>query len=418
MKNENAFIMDELTKLIKQVSAILVREKTQQEEKRKRGERFNIFEILGLQTSEVRLHSAIIAELLNPKGNHGLGDKLLKAFIDDIITKQLTFNMDTSSTEVIVEYPIGPISEDGTEGGRIDILLKDNEKQTIIIENKIYAGDQKCQLLRYNNYACKTEQLSKDQYIILYLTLDGVQASDYSTGENDFKYYCISYRNDILKWLEHCLCIAALQPLVRETIQQYINTIKTILAIMGNDNTEKLMKLLTSAENIETTISIIEQGGEIQNYIRKNFVNQIKMTCENLGFCCEYDEGIESCSPDAWIRIFDKTNKNIVFWIGVDKPSDGYRMDLTVSEPYRVTKKMDFTIWPDPEEPSDSSSLGWAYFWSESGIKNSGNWWKWWDWNTLRDMANGKMNAFVSNILNRLKEQNVFKQISDNLELK
>jgi hypothetical protein len=79
---------------------------------------------------------------------------------------------------------------------------------------------------------------------------------------------------------------------------------------------------------------------------------------------------------------------------------------------------MDFTIWPDPEEPSDSSSLGWAYFWSESGIKNSGNWWKWWDWNTLRDMANGKMNAFVSNILNRLKEQNVFKQISDNLEMK
>ena len=138
MKNGNAFIMDELTKLIRQVSEILVREKTQQEEKRKRGEKFNIFEILGLQTSEVRLHSAIIAELLNPKGNHGLGDKFLKAFIDDIIVKQLTFNMDTSSTEVIVEYSIGPISEDSTEGGRIDILLKDNEKQTIIIENKIY----------------------------------------------------------------------------------------------------------------------------------------------------------------------------------------------------------------------------------------------------------------------------------------
>ena len=116
MKNGNAFIMDELTKLIKQVSEILVREKTQQEEKRKRGERFNIFEIMGLQTSEVRLHSAIIAELLNPKGNHGLGDKFLKAFIDDIIVKQLTFNMDTSSTEVIVEYPIDPISEDSTEG--------------------------------------------------------------------------------------------------------------------------------------------------------------------------------------------------------------------------------------------------------------------------------------------------------------
>lgn len=412
--------MYELTRLIKQVSEILVQEKAQQEEKKKRGEHFNIFEILGLKTSEVRLHSAIIAELLNPNGNHGLGDKFLKAFINDVIAKKSPFSINTTTTEVFVEYPIGSISEDETEGGRIDILLTDNDKQTVIIENKIYAKDQKYQLLRYNNYACKTARLSKDQYIILYLTLDGGKASDYSTGIEDFEYFCINYREDVLTWLKHCLCIAAPYPLVRETIQQYINNIKTILAIMGNDNTEKLMELLTSAENIETTISIIEQGGEIQNHIRKNFVNQIKMTCENLGFCCEYDEGIESCSPDAWIRIFDKTNKNIVFWIGVDKPnnSDGYRMDLTVSEPYKVTKKLDFTIWPDPEEPSDSSSLGWAYFWSESGIKNSGNWWKWWDWNTLRDMANGKMNAFVSNILNRLKEQNVFKQISDNLEIK
>jgi len=71
--------MYELTRLLKQVSEILVREKTQQEEKRKRGEKFNIFEILGLKTSEVRLHSAIIAELLNPNGNHGLGDKFFKS---------------------------------------------------------------------------------------------------------------------------------------------------------------------------------------------------------------------------------------------------------------------------------------------------------------------------------------------------
>lgn len=412
--------MDELTKLIKQVSEILVREKTQQEEKRKRGEKFNIFEILGLQTSEVRLHSAIIAELLNPNGNHGLGDKFLKAFINDVIAKKSPFSINTTTTEVFVEYPIGSISEDYTEGGRIDILLKDNDKQTIIIENKIYAGDQKFQLLRYNNYACKTARLSKGQYIILYLTLDGGKASDDSLGKEDFEYFCINYREDVLTWLEHCLCIAALYPLVRETIQQYINNIKTILAIMENDNTEKLMELLTSAENIETTISIIRQGWEIQNHIRKNFVNQIEMTCEKLGFCCEYDEGIVSCGYDSWIRIFDKTNKNIVFRIGVNKPTgkDGYRMDLTVSGPYKVTKKLNFTIWPDFEEPSDFNPIGWTYFWSDSGIKNTGDWWNWWDWNTLRDMANGKMNAFVSNILNRLKEQNVFKQISDNLEMK
>lgn len=41
-------------------------------------ENFNIFRILKLESSEVRLHSAFIAELLNPKGNHGQKDKFLK----------------------------------------------------------------------------------------------------------------------------------------------------------------------------------------------------------------------------------------------------------------------------------------------------------------------------------------------------
>ena len=147
--------MDKLNSLINQVSEIVLRDKTQQEERRKRGECFNIFEVLGLQTSEVRLHSAIIAELLNPRGNHGLGDKFLKAFIDDVIPEQCRFTLDALSAKVYTEFNIGNISKDYTEGGRIDLLIQDNVKQTIIIENKIYAGDQPCQLLRYNNYARK-----------------------------------------------------------------------------------------------------------------------------------------------------------------------------------------------------------------------------------------------------------------------
>ena len=52
------FFMKNIEYLLKQISAIVEREKIQQEEKRKRGENFNIFNVLGLSTSEVRLHSA------------------------------------------------------------------------------------------------------------------------------------------------------------------------------------------------------------------------------------------------------------------------------------------------------------------------------------------------------------------------
>jgi len=39
------------------------------------GENFNIFTVMGMQSNEVKTHSAIIGELLNPKGSHGLGER-------------------------------------------------------------------------------------------------------------------------------------------------------------------------------------------------------------------------------------------------------------------------------------------------------------------------------------------------------
>src|SRR5580658_3696483 len=46
------------------------------------GENFNVFRILKLQASEVRLHSTFLAELLNPKGTHGHRDLFLKLFVE------------------------------------------------------------------------------------------------------------------------------------------------------------------------------------------------------------------------------------------------------------------------------------------------------------------------------------------------
>lgn len=60
--------------MLDEVRLIVNRNRIEREEKRKRGELFNIFNVLDLRTNEVRTHSAFIAELLNPDGNHGLGD--------------------------------------------------------------------------------------------------------------------------------------------------------------------------------------------------------------------------------------------------------------------------------------------------------------------------------------------------------
>ncbi|OAV63577.1 hypothetical protein Barb6XT_03113 [Bacteroidales bacterium Barb6XT] len=97
------------------------------------GGKFNMFRIVDVSHYET-IHSAIIAELLNPKGSHGLKEKFLEAFVRQAEIND--FNCNCAST---------------IDDGRLDILIKDSTgRNAIIIENKIYAGDQDNQLKRYD----------------------------------------------------------------------------------------------------------------------------------------------------------------------------------------------------------------------------------------------------------------------------
>ena len=406
--------MEKLNLLLKQISEIVLKEKILQEEKRKRGENFNIFNVLGLSTSEVRLHSAFIAELLNPNGDHGLGSKFMESFIDNVIEKKCPcpFLFESSSAKVYVEYSIGNVTDDYKEGGRIDLLIQDNNKQTIIIENKINAGDQPLQLYRYNKYANKN--LSKEQYVLLYLTLNGLQPSDSSIGDNQFDYFCVSYREDILPWLEKCIAIAALYPRIRETITQYVTNLKQILSIMEDNNLDNYLEILTSDGNISTTIDILEHSYDIQTKIRENFIANVQQLCENMGFIFKCDDKLKTASNYSWMYIFEKKNKDIQFVIGVEKHTnaDGFQMGFKVNSELNVKNKEQFLFWDDCK-PSEDFPFGSTYLWSESGKTGSGRWWRWDEWPTLHDMTNGKMFGFIEKQLRRIKDENIFKRMKD-----
>lgn len=126
---------------------------------------------------------------------------------------------------VEVEKVIGNKNEDATEGGRIDMTITVGS-WLLIIENKIYAQDQDRQLLRYANYA----KSSPKDYMLLYLTLDGKNASDRSTTDaqgNTAEYTPLSYKEHILAWLHQCVSMAYGKPLVRETLQCMSNADKS-----------------------------------------------------------------------------------------------------------------------------------------------------------------------------------------------
>ena len=71
----------ELNDLLMEISKICLIEQERMKHKQRKGDCFNVFNTLGLRSNEVRLHSAFLAELLNPDGNHGLKDAMLKEFL-------------------------------------------------------------------------------------------------------------------------------------------------------------------------------------------------------------------------------------------------------------------------------------------------------------------------------------------------
>ena len=136
------------TQLLKMLSDIRERYLIAQEiedRRRGQGEFFNVFNIIGMRVDEVRLHSAMLAELLSPNGYHGLGTLFLRAFLDVIGVESSFIDYSYCNLDCIERY-IGAKTE--TDGGRIDIIIEDGN-HAIIIENKIYAPDQENQLLRY-----------------------------------------------------------------------------------------------------------------------------------------------------------------------------------------------------------------------------------------------------------------------------
>lgn len=212
--------MAETSKLLANISLLRHKLKLDQNST---GSSFNLFKIIDLTTDEVRLHSQIIAELLNPKGSHGQGALFLEKFIESTGTHGILQDLD--GVNVIVEFSIGPVTN--TTGGRIDILLRDQRNNLLIIENKIYAGDQENQLLRYFNFAKSIEEKG-GHFAIIYLTLFEKAASDYSLGNTltHDDYISISYQQTIVDWLESCTTSVSNVPNVAVGIDHYLKLIK------------------------------------------------------------------------------------------------------------------------------------------------------------------------------------------------
>ena len=260
----------DIQRFFREVARICALEQAQQEERNRKGENYNLFSILNIERYELK-HSALIANLLDPKGSHGCGDAFLKAFFE-IALKGTAYPFESSTPpQSHTEHYTGLIA--GDTGGRIDILVESKSSHYgLIIENKIYAGDQDKQLTRYDNYGKKT--FGADRYLLVYLTLFGSEASEGSTAKGNAKevdYLCLSYAEDILRWLEQCVRLADNKPLVRESLNQYIRTIKQLTyQDMNQKNIEKIIDLAVDHPEVVDILS--SKRGAIAQGIREKYI--------------------------------------------------------------------------------------------------------------------------------------------------
>lgn len=302
--------MNEINSLLKEVSSI---SKKYDKIAEITGERFNLFKILGLQYNEVRTHSAFIGELLNPKGSHGQGDLFLKLFLSFLKDKKIIdalFEMESCCVEV--EKYIGTVNKDYPYGGRIDIIIS-NATHAIIIENKIYAGDQPKQLIRYSNYAKKYySEESQKNYRIFYLTREGEPCKDWDDNNNG-KYYPLSYKDDILLWLKECLKEAATLPHIRESLSQYIHLIEYLTNQSTNDNmtTEIAAYILRNSEMIESAYEVSKSIPNMEAILLEKLAEQLKRELKNIN--SDYDFNL---------------NKNDSKYTYFDLEKDEYRLSL------------------------------------------------------------------------------------------
>lgn len=249
---------------------------------------YNVFTVLDRLRDENKGHSAFIANLLDPMGSHSQGNVFLKMFLAELFPEK-EFHFESDWYVKTEKYaPTGAEVENSVHEGRIDIWIE-GPKETIIIENKIDAGDQDKQLERYIKYA--KGLTSNNSIYVIYLTPEGRSPSEYSLGsyynadlEQEIAAYLeASYEEHIYDWIDKCLKESTSLPVLRETLVQYKKTIRQITGKIEDEELGmSLSNLLEKREDIIAATELGKAAVEKLSELERAFWNKVKQSLLEL----------------------------------------------------------------------------------------------------------------------------------------
>ena len=259
--------MDSILRLLKNVSEISSTDRVP-----------TLVEMAGKSTRET-VHSSIIGFFLNPNA-HEAGSECLKEFVKLFPEGALGKFNPEKVVEVTTEKDFGPVRiNEYPTGGRADIYLEDSEGNVVVIENKIYAGDSECQLLRYHNSLTDAGKSPS----IIYLSLKGGQPSKESIGENNSNVRnplgidcmkVLSY-TDIQLWLSKILDYCS--PEMKSNVEQYSRLISNLL--MESKIHEEI---LSSGESYKAAIKVAKNLEDARMALKREFISNLRMKLTDL----------------------------------------------------------------------------------------------------------------------------------------
>jgi len=287
--------------------------KEKQEKQKQRGlNDYNILTAVLRADDEVKLHSRMIASLLNPKGVHNQGSLFLEHFL--AILQLDDFKLNLESVDVFVEYQ------------DIDLYMTDGKKH-IIIENKIWAKDQECQIIKYINIIKEENEINSDEndYIhniqVIYLTQQDKEYPDEHIVKNGY----ISFDTNKTDKLKECSCRARIKQLVPNGLKNYFVPYKKIS--YKNEILSWLKKCQWEVQNITNLNEVFKQYKDVVKILNNEYkgkvmsISEVLKQEENFKIAYEVFENFpETCAKlesEFWEKLITKV-QDIPGYLGIE----------------------------------------------------------------------------------------------------
>lgn len=249
---------------------------------------YNIFSVLEVDDKEV-IMCRMLADLLNPCGQHGMGEMFLRSFLKDVLHVEKSVMEDIHRLQVAKEYPIENLENGPKESNRkefnsaekqqpkrIDIVIH-GAGHFIPIEVKIDASETGTQCWEYYQYALKHDRDTNLYFLTKHGTFPNNSYDIFALGKCLKKCKCISFEQDIVKWLyEISKCdFDDANNIVHNIIRQYLNSIMYFTDVRRRKMVEQCAAKVMAVD-IETGVAIAKSFTAIQDSLIRNLFTAVE----------------------------------------------------------------------------------------------------------------------------------------------